>query len=118
MRADKWLWQARFFKSRARAAAVVESGHLRINGIHAGKPAQTVRVGDILTFVQERAVRVVRVTALGQRRGPADEARGLYEDLAPPGSAPPDPGAPQPLPGRPDRDARRAGRLSREGPLE
>ena len=118
MRADKWLWQARFFKSRARAAALVEASHLRVNGIHAGKPAQTVRVGDILTFVQERAVRVVRVTALGQRRGPADEARGLYEDLAPPGSAPPDPGAPQPLPDRPDRDARRAGRLSREGPLE
>ena len=116
MRADKWLWQARFFKSRGRAAAVVESGHLRVNGILAAKPSQTVRVGDILTFVQERAVRVVRVVALGTRRGPADEARRLYEDLTPPRV--PDPGAPEPLPGRPGRDDRRAARLSRQGPLE
>lgn len=116
MRADKWLWQARFFKSRGRAAAVVEAGQLRVNGIHAGKPAQTVRVGDILTFMQEHAVRVVRVVALGTRRGPAEEARRLYDDLTEPRVA--EPGAPVPLRGRPDRNARRAARHSRHGPLE
>ncbi|MCA8878426.1 MAG: RNA-binding S4 domain-containing protein [Rhodobacteraceae bacterium] len=116
LRADKWLWQARFFKSRSRAAAIVEAGHLRINGQRAVKPSQTVRVGDTLTFVQERDVRVVRVLALGSRRGPAEEARQLYDDLTPPSE--PSPGAPQPLRGRPDRDARRQGRLSRQGPLE
>lgn len=116
MRADKWLWQARFFKSRGRAAAVVEAGHLRVNGVRAGKPAQTVRIGDVLTFMQESAVRVVRVAGLGTRRGPADEARALYDDLSHPFVA--QPGAPEPLSGRPDRNARRAARLSRQGPLE
>lgn len=115
MRADKWLWQARFFKSRSRAAAVVEAGHLRVNGVRAAKPAQIVRVGDILTFVQERTVRVVRVLALGTRRGPAEEARHLYEELAAPAG---DPADPEPHPGKPARDDRRAARLTRQGPLE
>lgn len=83
-RLDKWLWQARFFKTRTLAARQVSGGHVRVNGTRAGKPAQTVVPGDVLTFVQGRQVRVVRIAALGTRRGPAPEAQALYEDLTPP----------------------------------
>ncbi len=84
LRVDKWLWYARFFKTRSLAAKQVSEGHVRVNGERIRKPAQTVAVDDVLTFAQARAVRVVRIAALGKRRGPAEEARGLYTDLAPP----------------------------------
>lgn len=83
IRLDKWLWHARFFKSRALAASVVKGGHVRINGNRAGKPSQIVRPGDVLTFAQARQVRVVRILAPGARRGPAAEAQALYDDLTP-----------------------------------
>ena len=81
LRVDKWLWQARFFKSRALAADLAEGGHLRINGQPTRKPGHGVGVGDVLTFPQANRIRVIRVTALGYRRGPADEAQRLYDDL-------------------------------------
>jgi len=81
LRVDKWLWQARFFKTRSLAAKLVSAGHLRVNGERAVKPAQAVGPGDVLTFPQGRQVRVVRIVALGERRGPAPEAQALYEDL-------------------------------------
>ncbi len=84
LRLDKWLWQARFFKNRAIAAGMVEAGRCRINGQRSSKPGHAVQIGDVLTFTQAREVRVVRVTALGQRRGPAFEAQELYDDLTPP----------------------------------
>jgi ribosome-associated heat shock protein Hsp15 len=84
IRIDKWLWQARFFKTRGLAADVVTKGHLRLNGAKIAKPGRAVGQGDVLTFPQARVVRVVRIVACGTRRGPADEARGLYVDLAPP----------------------------------
>ncbi len=84
LRIDKWLWQARFFKTRSLAARQVSDGQVRLNGERVGKPAQNVSAGDVLTFAQGRQIRVVRVTALGTRRGPADEAQGLYDDLTPP----------------------------------
>jgi ribosome-associated heat shock protein Hsp15 len=80
-RADKWLFQARFFKSRSLAAALVSGGGLRVNGQHAAKPAHDLRVGDVLTFAQGNRIRLIRITALAQRRGPATEARELYDDL-------------------------------------
>ena len=83
IRLDKWLWQARFFKTRSLAAKVVTSG-LRVNGQRIAKPAFAVGPGDVLTFAQGREVRVVRIVALGTRRGPAPEAQALYADLAPP----------------------------------
>ncbi|MFX0541423.1 RNA-binding S4 domain-containing protein [Roseovarius sp. S4756] len=83
IRLDKWLWQARFFKTRGLAAAVVKSGHVRVNGNRAGKPAQLVRPGDVLTFAQARQIRVVCIIAPGLRRGPAAEAQTLYDDLTP-----------------------------------
>jgi ribosome-associated heat shock protein Hsp15 len=87
-RVDKWLWQARFFKTRGLAAELAGSGRLRINGEHIQKPAQPVRAGDVLTFPQGNRIRVVRIEALGQRRGPATEAATLYTDLDPPAATP------------------------------
>ncbi len=84
LRVDKWLWYARFFKSRSLAAGCATGGHLRINGNRAAKASANVSPGDVLTFPQGHSVRVVRILALGTRRGPAPEAQALYEDLSPP----------------------------------
>lgn len=81
IRIDKWLWQARFFKSRTLSAAEVEAGHVRLNGEHVLKPAHPVGPGDVLTFAQGHQIRVVRILACGTRRGPAPEAQALYEDV-------------------------------------
>jgi ribosome-associated heat shock protein Hsp15 len=81
LRLDKWLWHARFFKSRSLAAKFCQAGRLRVNGEPTQKAAHTIRVGDVLTFPIGAQVRVVRVLALGERRGPAPEARALYGDL-------------------------------------
>lgn len=81
IRLDKWLWQARFFKSRALSADVVTGGHLRLNGQPVTKPAQAVGPGDVLTFPQAGQIRVVRILDPGCRRGPASEAAQLYEDV-------------------------------------
>ncbi len=82
-RLDKWLWCARFFKSRSLANALLAAGRLRLSGTVVTKAHQKVRPGDVLTFPQGPFVRVVRVLSLAVRRGPATEAQGLYEDLAP-----------------------------------
>jgi ribosome-associated heat shock protein Hsp15 len=81
LRVDKWLFQARFFKSRAAASRLVAEGKLRVDGKPIDKAHFAVKPGDVLTFPQGRAIRVVKVVALGSRRGPAVEARGLYEVL-------------------------------------
>ena len=81
IRLDKWLWQARFFKSRALASKLCAAGRVRIDGEVVTKAHAAVRPGHVLTFPQARDIRVVRVVALGARRGPAAEARTLYEDL-------------------------------------
>ena len=82
-RLDKWLWSARFFKSRTGAAALCAAGKIRMSGRVISKAHVTVRVGDVLTFPLGRHIRVVKVLALAARRGPATEARTLYEDLNP-----------------------------------
>lgn len=87
-RLDHWLWCARFLRSRALAARFAAAGTVRINRQPTDKPHARVRPGDVLTFGLGPSVRVVRVLALGQRRGPAPEARGLYEDLDPPSAGP------------------------------
>jgi ribosome-associated heat shock protein Hsp15 len=90
LRLDKWLFQARFFRSRELAAEIVTGGKLRLNGQHCLKPGHCVAEGDVLTFIQADRVRVIRVLALGLRRGPASEAQRLYLDLQdglPPGGA-------------------------------
>ncbi|XDA96872.1 RNA-binding S4 domain-containing protein [Sulfitobacter sp. LCG007] len=80
-RLDKWLWQGRFFKTRTLAANLVIGGRIRINGRHVTKPGTLVGPGDVLTFAQGNAIRVIRVEGIGERRGPAAEARELYSDL-------------------------------------
>ena len=87
LRLDKWLWFARFFKSRSLASALCASGKVRVGGETVRKANRQVRPGDVLTFPQGRHIRVVRVRALAERRGPASEARLLYEDLKPPDAA-------------------------------
>ena len=82
MRLDKWLWCARFFKSRAMAARYCAETGLRVNGAPVLKPHYAIRPGDVLTFALGSHIRVARVVALACRRGPAPEARGLYDDLS------------------------------------
>ena len=88
LRLDKLLWQARFFKGRAAAADMVSEGYLRLNGQHCTKPGHAVALGDVLTFPQGSQIRVVRILALGHRRGPFAEAQALYLDLDRPPPAP------------------------------
>jgi ribosome-associated heat shock protein Hsp15 len=82
LRLDKWLCHARFFKTRNLAARLVAKGRLRVNRTVVTKAHYRVRVGDVLTFPQGARIRVVRVVAIGIRRGPASEAETLYEDLS------------------------------------
>ena len=84
VRIDKWLWYARFFKTRSAASKMLSSGKLRVDGQVINKPHRTVQIGHIYTFPQANTIRIVKVLAYGQRRGPAAEAALLYEDLAPP----------------------------------
>ena len=83
IRADKWLWYARFFKTRTLASQLCKSGKLRINGERVSKASVTVQVGDVLTFPKVNDIKVVKLLALGERRGPAVEAQTLYEDKSP-----------------------------------
>ena len=80
-RLDTWLWCARFMKTRADCARLAEQGVVRINRQPTDKPHARLRPGDVLTFPLRREVHVVRVLALASRRGPAPEARALYEEL-------------------------------------
>jgi ribosome-associated heat shock protein Hsp15 len=81
MRLDKWLWHARFFKSRTLASRFVEQTRPRLDGRVVDKPHAAVTAGAVLTLALGPRVRVVRVVALGERRGPAIEARTLYEEI-------------------------------------
>jgi ribosome-associated heat shock protein Hsp15 len=110
MRLDKWLWAARFFKTRSQAAQACAGGKVDVNE-EAARPSRLVRPGDRLQVTVPGGKRVARVLALAERRGPASAARALYEDLTPPAPprvrrAPPPyrpPGA-----GRPTKRERRA----------
>lgn len=83
-RLDKWLWQARFFKSRTLAAKAVTGRRIRVNQAIVTKAHHKVREGDVLTFPQGDWVRVVRVKRFAATRGPAVTARTLYDDLKTP----------------------------------
>ena len=82
MRLDKFLWFVRLAKTRSVAQGLAEARHLRIDGRVVDKAAASVRVGDTLTFPLHDRIRVIRVLALPNRRGPAPEARTCYADLA------------------------------------
>jgi ribosome-associated heat shock protein Hsp15 len=80
-RIDKWLWHARMVRTRSDAAALTSAGFVRLNGRRMTAAGHPVRVGDVVTVALDRAVRVVRVEGLSERRGGAPVARALYRDL-------------------------------------
>jgi ribosome-associated heat shock protein Hsp15 len=113
LRIDKWLWHARFFKSRTLSAKAVGNGGFRVNRQLVRKANYMVQSGDVLTFPLGRHIRVIEIVALGERRGPAPEARELYNDLDPPqprAKAPETPAVErrEPGSGRPTKRERRA----------
>ena len=83
-RLDKWIWFARVVKTRSLAAALVGAGHVRLNGAKVDSPGRGIKVGDVLTIALDRQVRVLKVLDCGERRGPYEEARQLYEELTQP----------------------------------
>jgi ribosome-associated heat shock protein Hsp15 len=82
-RVDKWLFFSRAVKSRSLAAKIVVAGRVRINRDKAAQASDTVKPGDVLTVTLEGRILVWKVLSCGTRRGPADEARLLYEDMSP-----------------------------------
>lgn len=108
-RIDKWLFFARVVKSRSLAAKLVAGGRVRLNRGKLEQPSHQVKRGDVLTIALDRKVLVYRILAPGIRRGPAEEARTLYEDI----TAPPIPALQVPSgrdagAGRPTKKERRA----------
>lgn len=95
-RLDKWLWHARVVKARTSAAALVERGHVRLNGVREKSPGHSVKPGDVLTIALDNSVRILKVTGFSERRGDAISARALYEDLQAPDLQAPDLQAPKP----------------------
>jgi ribosome-associated heat shock protein Hsp15 len=82
-RVDKWLWHARVVRTRTAAAALAAAGHVRLNGVRIDTASRAVKAGDVLTIALDRTVRVLKVSGFAERRGPADAARALYQDLTP-----------------------------------
>lgn len=108
-RIDKWLWHARVVRTRSAAAALAASGHVRVNGERVDAPSRAVRPDDVVTVALDRTVRVLRVLRFAERRGSADDARALWEDLAPAAGRQkaPQPGAREAGAGRPTKRERR-----------
>jgi ribosome-associated heat shock protein Hsp15 len=108
-RIDKWLFFARVAKSRSLAAKLVLAGRIRVNREKVEQTSYPVKPGDVLTITLDRKVLVYRILSSGVRRGPATEARTLYEDLTPPAEqAPAASPAREPGAGRPTKKERRA----------
>jgi ribosome-associated heat shock protein Hsp15 len=81
-RLDKWLWFARVVKTRKQAVELIESGYVRVDAQRIEVPAKLIAPGMVLTIALDRRVRVLRITGLAPRRGSADLAERLFEDLA------------------------------------
>ncbi len=82
LRLDLWLWYARFYKTRSLASRACEKRRIRINGAVVRKASRVIRIGDFVTLPHRGRIKVIRIAALGERRGPASEAVGLYTELA------------------------------------
>ena len=80
-RLDKWLFHARFYRTRLLAQAAASAGKVRLNGVKVDKPGHAINPGDVLTLGRGAQIMAVRVLALAERRGPAEEARNLYQIL-------------------------------------
>ena len=81
-RIDKWLFHARFYRTRALAQAAATAGKVRLNGVRVEKPAQPLKPGDVLTLGRGGEIVALKVLALADRRAPAPEAQRLYEIVA------------------------------------
>ena len=113
LRLDKWLWHARFLKSRTLASNLCRSGKVWVNGKPVNKAHVAVRPGDVLTFPLGPNIRLIKILEIGSRRGPAKESRLLYEDLQPsahqkPAAAAEPVAQRRPGAGRPTKSNRRA----------
>lgn len=87
-RVDQWLWFSRICKTRTLAAKLASAGKIRVNSQRISKASHAVHVGDSLTFILHDQLRVIAITGIGQRRGPASEAQSLYNDHSPPVAKP------------------------------
>ena len=83
-RIDKWLWHARVVRTRSAAAALVNAGLVRVNGARTGASSHPLRPGDVVTIALDRNVRILKVKGYAERRGSAETARTLFEDMTPP----------------------------------
>ena len=83
IRVDKWLWFTRVVKSRSLAQTIIKSGKIRINNIRVSSPSRLIEPGGVLTITLERQIKILKMVAAGERRGPAPEAQLLFEDLTP-----------------------------------
>jgi len=88
-RIDKWLWHARVVRTRSAAAALAASGHVRLNGLRIDAASRAVKAGDVVTVALDGGVRVLRITGFAERRGGAEAARALYDDLGMSAGPPP-----------------------------
>ena len=82
-RIDRWLWHARVVRTRTAAAALVTAGNVRLNGERVTAASRPVKASDVVTISLDRIVRILRVMGFAERRGDADAARLLYQDLTP-----------------------------------
>jgi ribosome-associated heat shock protein Hsp15 len=80
-RLDKWLFHARFYRTRPLAQAAASAGRVRLNGAKVDKPGHAIKPGDVITLGRGAEIMAVRVLALAERRGPASDAQNLYEIL-------------------------------------
>jgi len=90
-RIDKWLWHARVVRTRSAAAALAGAGLVRVNSVRIDGSSKPVRPGDVVTIALDRHVRVLKVKGFAERRGSAEVARELFDDLTPqkPAQSPP-----------------------------
>jgi ribosome-associated heat shock protein Hsp15 len=108
-RIDKWLWHARVVRTRSAAAALVSSGHVRLNRERVTAPSTLLRVEDVVTVALDRQVRILKVAGFSERRGDAEAGRSHYVDLTPARPPPAEsPASREPGSGRPTKRDRRA----------
>jgi len=120
-RIDRWLWHARLVRTRTLAAALASSGRVRVNGRRIDSSSHAIKTGDVITVALTASVKVLKIEALAPRRGGAEDAAMLYDDLSPPPvprvDAPVSAAAREPGSGRPTKRERRAtDRLRQRGP--
>jgi len=83
-RIDKWLWHARFFKTRSIAQKQVSTGKIRVNSEKISSPSRKVIPGNVLTITRERDIKIIEILGIADKRGPFSQAQLLYNDLSPP----------------------------------